>query len=482
MNFLTTINNQIRKEEEKYENEFDLFFRNVYRRHKTEEFINEKIAESHKENHVKYIEKTFLFNNKQYDQEKFHELREIFLENILNNSELSISLYENNPVELVLCAYFYYINKSINENQLYSFIKNLLNDVDVNVFLYRLSFISDYKLYELIISFSEEKEKEKEQEQKKLHKNKFIMFMKKNLFLEKNKHKDKHKLGKYSVVELFINFLNLGMIESCEKMIEKHPFLLSLNKITNTIKNLRNGVKNDSELNTHAILSYFYNDLNYCTYLSKLLSIYFYNNWYLCPDYEFNKKEFSNNLKNNLFKIYKNLICNKIMNNSMDKEYFVLFKHIYCIANDLFDNKENKIISDYFKRLENIEFINLLKEDNNLNAVFLFLLIKKDNSIQLKNVLNNNSELIKKIISINFSSIEKNEYEELKLYTDIKTIYNAFYNLNKIKENRKNQIRLNKYCLEKIFNLDIEIFDLLKEGSKDSIFEEIYINNQISNF
>lgn len=479
MNFLTTINNQIRKEEEKYENEFDLIFRNVYRRHKTEEFINEKIAESHKENHVKYIEKTFLFNNKQYDQEKFHELREIFLENILNNSELSISICDNNPIELVLCAYFYYINKSINENQLYSFIKNLLNDVDVNVFLYRLSFISDYKLYELIVSFSEEKEKE----QKKLHKNKFIVFMKKNLFLEKNKHKDKHKLGKYSVVDLFINFLNLGMIESCEKMIEKHPFLLNLNKIIDTIKNIQHRITNDPELNTYAILSYFYNDVNYCTSLSKILSIHFNNNWYLYNhDYEFNPKEFSNNLKNNLFKIYKNIICNKIMNNSMDKESFVLFKHIYCIANDLFDKAENKIISDYFKRLENIEFINLLKEDNNLNSVFLFLLLKKDNSIQLKSVLNNNNELIKKIISINFSSIEKSEYEKLKLYTDIRTIFIVFSNLIKLKKIKKNPIRLNKYYIEKIFNLDIEIFNLLKEDYKDSIFEEIYINNQISNF
>lgn len=503
MNFLTIFNNQIEKQKKQVEIEhhkyhpishISLYF--AEKPSEYNEYLRTILENKHNNNLFHYIENTFLFKNQVYDKSFFISLKDQFIDNIIDNKESILSLYQSKPIELILASYFHYIQQNINQDVLLNIIKVIIENNNPVEFLTKFSFVSDYDMHYFVISFIEFKNQEMN-----LHKNTPTTFFKNiyTYFLNFNKN----TIPKSLFTDLFYVYLNNKMYESTKLFADK----FSNNFVDIRIKDSLDLITKDNINNDYyekfIQLSFFdFNYSNHLSFISENLTEDFFNlnkknNSFLF----FTQKEknftfkFSTDiqLKNNLHIIYKNIILKKINSNkTLDSQEIKLLMQIYCISNNLFSKEEQIFILNYLNSCSS--FQDIIKQKNNLNIVFLFFSFY-NNCNYFEYILENNYEIINEIINVNYELLNQKVYKILNKYSDLKSFTLIFKNIleyftfkyinNPYIEYSIAELRLNQILEEnaqKIINIDIDLFQSLIDDKNKIIFEEIYTQKMISNF
>lgn len=506
MNFLTIFNNQIEEQKQNVEREHNKyhlfsnidFFLSEKERLEYKEYFNSTLNKKHNDNLFHYIENTFLFKNQLYDKSFFISLKDQFIDNIIDNKETILSLYQSKPIELVLVSYFHYTQQNINQEQLFNFIKVIIENNNPVEFLTKFSFVSDYDMHYFVISFIELKNQEMS-----LHKNTPTTFFK---YIYTYFHFNKNKIPNSLFTDLFYVYLNNKMYESSKLLSDKFSHNFTEIRIKDSLDLITKDNINDDYFERFAQLSLFdfkYSFSNHLDFISENLTNDFFtlnkkNNSFLF----FKQKDkyftfqFSKNiqLKNSLYTIYKNIILKKInYNKKLNSQEIKLLMQIYCISNSLFSNEEQFFILNYLKKCS--LFQDIIKQQNYLNIVFLFFSFY-NNFNYFEYILENNYQIIKEIINVNYELLNQQVYNILIKYSNLESFTpifknilqyfissNYFINFNNDKSTRELMINnVFEENAQKIIDIDINLFESLIDDKNKIIFEEVYIKKTIANF
>lgn len=493
MNFLTILNNQIDKQKREKEENFRIYYfhphyssREEYEDHKN--FLKERILNIHTDNADNYIENTILFKDRTYDKDSFLSLKDQFIDHIIDNEESTLQHYQNQPIEIVLASYFHYIKNNINQKQLFQFIETIIKNNNQIEFLNKFAFIPDYDMHSFVISFIE----------KKQHENNNHNFFKKiyNYFF----YSKKNNISKSLFTDLFYEYLNNQMYESATLFADKfsNKFLhLRIHDTLDLIK-AHNIYQNFYKFSILSSFNINYSFDKHIVFISEYLESKFFKN---TTNFYFNNEDFNfknscdSVSQNNLYKIYNNIIYKKMLSNrDLDKNEIILLMQIYCLSNNLFSAKEHFFILNYLKNDK--LFIDIINKKDNLNIVFIFFSLYNDFDY-LEPIIQKDITIIESMIFANYNLLNKNVYNVLIKYSNLDTLSiifkkilnnrlkNDFFNLDRhihesIRDSIQNSILTQE--AEKIFSINISLFESLIDEDNKAIFEKVYIKNNIENF
>ncbi len=419
------------------------------------------------------VENAFIFKSK-YDKISYNNLKEQFFDTIYCNQELTLLSYKQYPVETVLAAYYHYIAQNINKSQLFNFVESIIKHVDNKLFLKQFLFLNDYDLHSLLL---EKIEKDTSTKLKKILNHFFI---------------------KNVTPILFKSYLDNKMLDQCQLIVDKYPSILNSKIVKKIIKNITQddiskddlylfSILSDSKLFLAPKYSFFINQ-----YLNKkldltstqiLLGINKYS-----FEYELNSFEF---LKNNLYKILKNILLKKInLNITLNLDEIHLLQTIYVLTHSNLTSKEENTIFNYLKH-SNL-FVESIQLNHKFNTLFILKAIESE-QFNLENIFNN-QKIIQNIFSLSlFENLSQKQYDILKKNYGIHSIQEllqfhiehyveefvpSFFNSNINAIIKEYYFKIATY----LFSIDIQLFELIKNGENKVFFEEVYLKNQINYF
>ncbi len=346
------------------------------------------------------IESTFLFTQDNYNKNKYLEIKNIFIDTILNSQNKILFYYNQYPTEIILVAYFHYINSNITQQQLFSFFENIIQFKNPLLFLKKSAFVADYELHSFILSFIE----------KNSHLNKSIF----NNILNKFIFKD-------VVVDLFNHYFKNGLLKDAENIIQKFPFILNSKKsfkFFNTINLDRIYASDYFKIGLLSQSKHIHNT-DYISIISNSLNKHLFNKNY---EHFLFLQTLDKELQQSLYIIFKNTIYKKIsFHKSVNKNELIFLMESYCVIYDLLSTEEKNFIIDYLKKSK--LFLSIIKESNKLNRLFLFT-TSYFNFVLIEFILSNNINYLKHIFYHFYLNMNQQQYDHFKEYMSIEDILN----------------------------------------------------------
>lgn len=414
------------------------------------------------------VERLFIFQQKNYNTDVFHKLKQQFMQNGLPNETDFLKIYKKYYVESILILYLFRLTKELPESTFWIYIDCILKHSNLYLFLNMFTFIADYKLHSKILSIIENSF------------SRYFFYVLYNNKLHINTLK----------VNLFFEYFNHGMIQSCELFLNTYPKIKELERF----KYFTTTFYHQKDFQKLAIFSMIIDNSLY----DRLFNLFFANSSYInLNNLEFPLTEQDEIFKNTLFFAYKNTYYYYIHNNI---PYYFEFNHllsIYCHCQDFFleDPEHNLKFLNFINKNISHHFL----EEYKINipycfAYFTFLCIKQ------KFIFNASLLFLKKnnqfFQETHKTTFKNNLFELLCFFTNedynfFKSIYTEYsaiicesfdnfcflLDINNFSHDKFEKLFMNMYHLDPaLFSI---IFD---KNSNNKAVQEVFSKVQIENF